>query len=130
MSERLYNYLDAHYIGLKNKAATKTNGEKRHREEVILNESTSKWTEYIAEKSGCSKMCVSWSSDTRGRVNAPHRKCLADCNHTAEHDNAFIDILPDGSLKYQCKSARCGKCVILPQDSISVVASCADPVSV
>jgi hypothetical protein len=113
MSDRLYKYLDAHYIGLKNKVATKTMGYKRQSEEVILNESTKFWTDYIAKKSGCSTNCVSWSSFTRGRVIAPNRKCLADCNHIAEHDNAFIDILPDGSLKYQCKSARCGKCIVI-----------------
>ena len=113
MSQRLYNYLDSHYIGLKNKAATKTTGEKRQREEVTLNETTEVWTNYIAKASGCSANCVSWSSNTRGRVIASNRKCLADQNHIAEHDNAFIDILPNGSLKYQCKSARCGKCIVI-----------------
>eukprot|EP00966_Prymnesium_polylepis_P261667 6044572-Prymnesium_polylepis.1 len=113
MSQRLYKYLDAHYIGLKNKAATKTIGEKRQREEVTLNETTEVWTQYIAKESECSTNCVTWSSSTRGRVIAPNRKCLADCNHIAEHDNAFIDILPNGSLKCQCKSARCGKCIVI-----------------
>jgi hypothetical protein len=113
MSQRLYNYLDSHYIGLKNKAATKTTGEKRQREEVSLTTETTYWTNYIASQSGCSTSSISWSSSTRGRVIASNRKCLADCNHIAEHDNAFIDILPNGSLKYQCKSARCGKCIVI-----------------
>ena len=114
MTDRMYEYLDKHYIGMKTESATKTvTGEKRQREEVILNESTKFWTDYVAKKSGCSTNCVTWSSNTRGRVNAQNRKCLADFNHIAEHDNAFIDILSDGSLKYQCQSARCGKCIVI-----------------
>ena len=52
----------------------------------------------IASQSGCSTSDVTWSSTTRGRVVAENRKCLADSNHIAEHDNAFIDIMKDGSL--------------------------------
>jgi hypothetical protein len=114
MTDRLYEYLDKHYIGMKTKSATKTvTGEKRQREEVSLTTETTYWTNYIASQSGCSTSSISWSSSTRGRVMAENRKCLADQNHIAEHDNAFIDILPNGSLKYQCKSARCGKCIVI-----------------
>jgi len=116
MSERLYQYLDKHYIGLKTKAATKTvAGEKRPREQVNLTTETKYWTDYIASRSGCNTSCITWSSSTRGRLRARDRKCLANPNHIAEHDNAFIDIMPDGSLKYTCKSARCGKTIVIAQ---------------
>ena len=96
------------------KAATKTvAGEKRQREEVILNDTTKFWTDYIAKNSDCPTSSILWSSTTRGRVMAENRKCLADQNHIAEHDNAFIDIMKNGSLKYSCKSARCGKTIII-----------------
>ena len=95
-------------------AATKTvAGEKRPREELSLDDTNKYWTDYIASQSGCSTSDVTWSSTTRGRVIAENRKCLADSNHIAEHDNAFIDIMKNGSLKYSCKSARCGKTIII-----------------
>jgi hypothetical protein len=120
MSDRLYEYLDQHHIGLKMKAATKTvAGEKRPREEVTLTLESKYWTDYIASQSGCSTSDVTWSSTTRGRVIAENRKCLADSNHIAEHDNAFIDIMKDGSLKYSCKSARCGKTIVIAGSAVA-----------
>jgi len=122
MSDRLYEYLDKHYIGLKNKASTKTvTGENRQREEVSLTSETKYWTDFIASQSGCSTSSISWSSSTRGRVMAEKRKCLADQNHIAEHDNAFIDIMKDGSLKYTCKSARCGKTIVFAKPNQCVI---------
>ena len=118
MTDRLYEYLDKHYNGLKTKAARKTvTGEKRQREEVTLNDTTKFWTDYIAKNSDCPTSSILWSSTTRGRVMAENRKCLADQNHIAEHDNAFIDIMKNESLKYTCKSARCGKSIVITKPS-------------
>ena len=113
MSGRLYEYLDKHYIGLKTKGATKTVAEQRPRPEAVTNDVTKYWTDHVAQASGCPTSAITWSSSTRGRVVTDNRKCLANPNHIAEHDNAFIDIMPDGSLKYACKSARCGKTIVI-----------------
>ena len=120
MSDRLYKYLDDHHIGLKTKAATKTvTGDKRPREELTLDDTNKYWTDYIVSQSGCSTSSISWSLSTRGRITAKNRKCLADSNHIAEHDNAFIDIMEDGSLKYSCKSARCGKTIVIAGSAVA-----------
>jgi hypothetical protein len=124
MSDRLYEYLDKHYVGMKRQGATKTVvSEKRPRQEVLLNDTTKYWTDHVAEASGCPTNGITWSSSTRGRVMTNNRKCMANPNHTAEHDNAFIDIMPDGSLKYTCKSARCGKTIVIAAP-ISVCGMC------
>ena len=113
MSDRLYQYLDQHYIGLKNKASTKTKPNSNTNHSLVGNETTKFWTNYIAQESDCPTSAISWSSTTRGRVNAFNRKCLADKSHIAEHDNAFIDIMENGSLKYSCQSARCGHSIVI-----------------
>ena len=75
------------------------------------------WTRFIAKEAGCSESCIRWETGgltVQGRVVSSNRKCLADSAHVAEHDNALLSIMENGSLCYNCMSRRCRKRVVFP----------------
>lgn len=126
MSDGLYALLDHHYIhgGSKRRLeAPSTSRSARPREAMgQVDARAQKWTDFIAREAKCSQSCVTWTpgaAGTDGRVVAAHRRCLADPKHVAEHDNALLRILPNGSLSYRCMSARCKKSVVFPWTSAS-----------
>lgn len=132
MSGRLYSYLDQRWAGLKNRAAAKCKApaptagsagiasgrsERGRARQVVLTDTHTYWMRRIAEESGISQACISWSTPTRGRVDACGRQCLASKEHKAEHDNAFIELQENGNLIYRCLSARCQRSVCIERES-------------
>jgi hypothetical protein len=110
MSNALYKHLDSMWVG--GQSAPKR--ERAQGSSAKPPPSLEPYTTFLAEASRVPQSFVSWHAPTHGRINTHgSRQCLANPDHIAEHDNAFVDINADGSISYWCMSARCrGTCVL------------------
>ena len=126
MSKGLYDFLDnLYYKGPRQRQQVQQRVPKMMRLESetanavesfdasMCNPCVKDWTKYLASLSGCPLKCIKWTShdpltnETKGRIVWSGRKCLANDQHIAEHDNATLTITSNGGCRYFCFSAQC-----------------------